>query len=600
MKHTTKSVLCLMLILAMLTGLACGCGNSAESVASAESESVAESVAAGESAAASETQSTTEASTAETPAPSEPVSSEEIQADDALLNKSSGIKTREGGTDIYPIDTDAELTMIMPYAGMAPDILPCNQENIVLIEAEKRTGIHINVQDISMTAYEEQLALVIASGDLPDMVANLTANYTSGVDAAIEDEVIIDLSQYRDYAPNYFYIIDNNPIVKKDTATDAGAVGGFYKLQAAMAAPKSGVHIRGDWLDELGLETPHTIDEFTEVFSAFHEAHEGTTLWIENTTASLFAYAYGIVGGDGSGNGSGNDLFIQVDGKVKYSPVEEGYRQYLTQLHDWYEAGYLNKDFMSLDSSTMGTSDLTKALGVGEVGVWGGFADTPAQITSTIDGFVVAEHYRAIPNPVLNEGDVLHLGTVMDTVDGASSSITPNCSDIETAMRWFDYWYSEEGSILYTYGIEDTTFYWNEDHQAMFTDLIVNNPDYPAFFMQMTYMLDQGFGLLYAYREGCIYGYDSDIVKTPQIWLGDNYDGAYIISSKLSPTLEEAEEYASKYVDIETYVSEHVAAFVTGAQPLDDFDKFVDTIYDMGIEDVLAVKQAAFDRYAKR
>lgn len=601
----TKSILCIILAFALIAGFAAGCGNSAAEPQAASDAAAASNASVSDASAAEDAAVPEDGSAAETAAEpaddapqeeasqEESASAEQIDEDEALLNKSSGIDKLEGGEDFYPIETNADLTIMMPFAGMCPDILTTNQDNICLIEHEARTGIHVTVKDVSMTAYSDQVSLVVASGDYPDMICNLLQNYTSGTDAAIDDEVIIDLNDYRDYAPNYFYIIDTNPTVAKDTATDGGAIGGFYKLQAAMAAPKSGIHIRSDWLEEQGLDDPHTIDEFTEVFEVFKQNYDCTPVWIEDSTASLFAYAYDVIGGY-------ENVFYQVDGQVKYGPIEDDYKDYLTQLHEWYEAGYINPDFISLDSNTMGTSDLTKALGNGEVGAWGGFADTPAQITSTIEGFTVADHYKAIPNPVRNEGDYLHLGTVMDTVDSASSSITTACSDIEAAMRWFDYWYTEEGSILYTYGIEDETFYWNEDHQAIFTDLIVNNPNYPAFFLQMTYMLDQGFGLLYAYREGCIYGYDSDIVKTPLVWLGDNYDGAYILSSKLSMTLEESEAYSSKYLDIETYVSEHVAAYVTGAESLDDYDDFVSNIYSMGIEDVLAIKQAALDRYNER
>ena len=39
--------------------------------------------------------------------------------------------------------------------------------------------------------------------------------------------------------------------------------------------------------------------------------------------------------------------------------------------------------------------------------------------------------------------------------------------------------------------------------------------------------------------------------------------------------------------------------FIMGKEPLDNFDKFVQTLKDMGIDDVLAVEQAAYDRYMK-
>lgn len=39
--------------------------------------------------------------------------------------------------------------------------------------------------------------------------------------------------------------------------------------------------------------------------------------------------------------------------------------------------------------------------------------------------------------------------------------------------------------------------------------------------------------------------------------------------------------------------------FIMGKEPLDNFDSFVQTLKNMGIDDVLAVEQAAYDRYVK-
>ena len=44
---------------------------------------------------------------------------------------------------------------------------------------------------------------------------------------------------------------------------------------------------------------------------------------------------------------------------------------------------------------------------------------------------------------------------------------------------------------------------------------------------------------------------------------------------------------------------EMINKFIMGKEPLDNFDKFVQTLKDMGIDDVLAVEQAAYDRYIR-
>ena len=44
-------------------------------------------------------------------------------------------------------------------------------------------------------------------------------------------------------------------------------------------------------------------------------------------------------------------------------------------------------------------------------------------------------------------------------------------------------------------------------------------------------------------------------------------------------------------------MDENVVKFVVGDKPLSEFDAYVDTLIQMGIEDCVALEQAAYDRY---
>ncbi|XGA09378.1 hypothetical protein ABU162_16300 [Paenibacillus thiaminolyticus] len=74
--------------------------------------------------------------------------------------------------------------------------------------------------------------------------------------------------------------------------------------------------------------------------------------------------------------------------------------------------------------------------------------------------------------------------------------------------------------------------------------------------------------------------------------------------SKLLPPLtrksDESSAYASIMADIDTYKSEMFNKFVMGAEPLDRFDAYVETIQSMGIEQAIQIQQAALDRFNKR
>ena len=64
-------------------------------------------------------------------------------------------------------------------------------------------------------------------------------------------------------------------------------------------------------------------------------------------------------------------------------------------------------------------------------------------------------------------------------------------------------------------------------------------------------------------------------------------------------TEDEASVVSMYMVDIQTYVDEMAVAFVTGTTPLSEYDAYVDALNKMNLQDLLKVKQAQWDRYAK-
>ena len=65
-------------------------------------------------------------------------------------------------------------------------------------------------------------------------------------------------------------------------------------------------------------------------------------------------------------------------------------------------------------------------------------------------------------------------------------------------------------------------------------------------------------------------------------------------------TYEEQVEFNSIYTDIQTLVQENTVKFIIGADSMGNYDSFVQSIYDYGIERCLAIRQAQADRYSSR
>jgi putative aldouronate transport system substrate-binding protein len=73
------------------------------------------------------------------------------------------------------------------------------------------------------------------------------------------------------------------------------------------------------------------------------------------------------------------------------------------------------------------------------------------------------------------------------------------------------------------------------------------------------------------------------------------------MSRYITMTADESVAYTAIVSDLSTYISEQVPKFVYGELNLEgDFDNFIATLKEMGIEDAAAIKQDVYDRYQAR
>lgn len=338
-------------------------------------------------------------------------------------------------------------------------------EVLMYQQREADSGIHIEFIHPSQGQDAEQFNLMIASQDLPDMIEYDWTKYTGGAQSAIDDGMIISLNNYLDkYAPNFKAVLseDTELAVAHDrgSKTDECNYYGFPNLNIGSARVFGGPMIRKDWLDDLGLEIPETIDDWTTVLRAFKEKKGASSPF--SAMADYFK--------DGA-FGVGQRFYL--DGNiVKFGPLESGYKDYLALLHSWYQEGLLDKDF-STNQRKMVDSKMTKGdsgatfntLGAG-MGVYLKQMQTQEPNYNLI----------GIDYPVLNKGDVNNFCIAEGDLDGRSLAITTSCKNPEAAIGWADYWYSHDGYMLLNFGVERKT-YNLVDGKPVYTDDILKNPN---------------------------------------------------------------------------------------------------------------------------
>lgn len=140
-------------------------------------------------------------------------------------------------------------------------------------EIEKRTNTNVNWQEPSAGDTSQQFNIMLASGSYPDMIYWVTDSYPGGLSKLIQDEVAVKLNDLIDsHAPNFKALLDGNPELKKQIMLDDGTIALFPKIELDLQRNAyTGFQIRKDWLDQVGMDVPTTVDEWYAVLKAFKE-----------------------------------------------------------------------------------------------------------------------------------------------------------------------------------------------------------------------------------------------------------------------------------------------------------------------------------------
>lgn len=575
-----KKTLSLLLALTMVLCLFAGCGNSAAPAASSNAASSAEEA----SAPAEEAPAPAEDAPA---APAEEAPAEASAEDNAIV---------EAGTSLPDVElplTEEPVTFSL-FTGMMPpamDFIDSMEQCLVYEELEARTGIHISIEPVHPSTQNEKFNLMVASNDFTDLMNDVGSQYAGGINKALADEVIVDLTDMvKELAPHYYATITADETVYRDTTTDDGSILQFYNVFPNEQASWMGPMIRQDWLNELGLESPTTYDEYETVLRAFKDNYNAT-LWIPAygvTGNNWLTGGYGVAAYFASNSSSLASTFYAVDGQIKCGLIEEGFLDYLDMMSRWYAEGLIYPDYISGDAAEMNCArDAVSLINNGTVGMW--HAETVDM--STYEGVEAA----AVSYPTINKGDTIHVGYYNAKLNAAYFAVSSACADPELAVQWVNYGFTEEGNLLNNWGIEGMTFEYDENGNPYFTELITNNPDgMPQHVAMFVYVRDSAPFVLDRYRT--TYTYTEAQQAAEGIWTA-NYDAAYTISTAISLNEDESSKMAGYCGDLMTYASQMINQFITGVVPMSEFDNYVAQMKAIGIEECIAIEQDAYERY---
>ncbi|WP_106766483.1 extracellular solute-binding protein [Paenibacillus faecalis] len=204
-------------------------------------------------------------------------------------------------------------------------------------ELEKKTNTELEITWLTPTTIQDKVNVMLASGDLPDVTFVESLN-NSQLQKMIQQGVFWDLSPYiKDYPnlsrPDLAQMWEDSKVNGKNYA-----IPRYYPSYGGGMFPM----LRKDWLDNLGLEVPTTMDEFFDVLVAFRDKDpngNGQKDEIPYATApTSLLFVYGIYN-ETLGN------WKLKDGKLVPIITEDASRDALLWIKKAFDEGLLPKDF---------------------------------------------------------------------------------------------------------------------------------------------------------------------------------------------------------------------------------------------------------------
>lgn len=501
------------------------------------------------------------------------------------------VEEEEGIT--YPLDTDETLTIAMmnyhyKAAGDAKDIT-----DTPYWEAwQEKTGVKLEMQ---VYETEDAFNLMLVGGEMPDIIMFDPETYGGGQKQMIDDEVVSPLTweEIDKWAPDLGATLEKYDTERKLLTTSNGDIIGFPSITGSeKMLATNGLIVRGDWLEDLGMDVPTTPDEFLDMLRAF-KTEKGAEYPMALTSHRMaLVVSYGFFS-------SPYDLVTPgayvVDGEYHLGFYEPEFKQVLEFFHTMYEEGLINPDYQTLDQATVDGMLYDGRTGVVQQSVISGLGTyVPAMKENNPDAKLIG-----IGSLLGPDGEQAYYGAPEASLHSFKGMITTACENKELAMKFLNYNYTEEGQMFQQFGIEGES-YEMIDGYPTYTEVVTNNPDGRT--------MAQG---LHQYcRAGAFWPYVSRLeyfeqsASLPEQQQAVEAWDANDRMAHVVPAVSVPDEYVDEYNKIvnetNTCYGETRAKFISGEKSLEEFDDYLEQLKELGIERRIEIMQIALDEFNAR
>jgi len=478
------------------------------------------------------------------------------------------------------------------FAGKAPSSADDWNDVMVFNEYEEMTNIDINWEMIPHESLSEKRNLALGGGKLPDAFHSALIP-ASDLFKYGKQGTFIELNDLIDeYAPNFKKILEENPEVEKLITFPDGKIYAFptiFSPDFLSVLTYVKPWVREDWLEELDMDVPETTDELYEYFKAIKEEQPDGGGEIPFGATSIDGIINWVEGSFGVANRGVSyiDMDPDEEGKVRFYPTSDEYKEMLEYVHKLYEEELIEQNIFSMEwdqylanasegkyGSTMFNSP--EELFEGEIGE----SFIPGK---ALEGPHGDKNFTVLSSPVFSMGNFV---------------ITNENENPAATVRWMDYFYGDEGAKLFFMGIEGETFEETEDGEFEYVDDITNSKDGLSLDQELAkYFTWLGGGYPGIVKEEYFNGAEASPseIEAAEVLEPDLIDEVW--APGFTYTEEENRVLDSTGADIEKYVNEMRDKFIAGDESFDNWDQYVSEIEKMNLDEYMKIEQDAYEKF---
>lgn len=451
-----------------------------------------------------------------------------------------------------------KVKLTVAYTYNVESFLPGEDENNneIINYLREKSGFDIHWIILPPDQPWEKVNLMLASGDPPDIIYCPDKNQFGNW---LHQGALARLDEYLTDTPNL------DRLVPEDAWGAVTWEGGRYAVpipQNQRIAGTTGIFVRTDWLDELGIERPETLDEYYDMMVRLKNDRKVIPL----TAAAANGLIDGFTGAFGIGT-----AYKVKDGKIVCSYIEPEAKEYLAYMNKLYREGLLDMEFPVNKGGNVQEKMVSGQAAMAPVGWWDALPIDRNFTKLNPDGKL---EYIKPPVGPRGEWGIPNHGPVRTFLVVPAQS-----RRIKEAVEFLEFMADPEVYNYVSFGLEGVHYY-EENGEKFLTEEYENRR------WQIYYTLvDTQEGFAIRLRDKGFKEYSDQVVD-------------YCILENIDAYAPPLPELMDRSAELSEVIEEYYARFITGDLGLDRFDDFVRQWRRRGGDSVLDELNKWYEEYA--